>query len=370
MKAPDAMRTDFNVTMTRPIDWQKMVAHYQQPNMHKSIWQVLNSFGGLCLSLALMVMSLQIGYGLTLLLSLPAAGFLMRIFIIQHDCGHGSFFKSRRANELVGALASIFTLIPYKYWRKCHAVHHAHHAELEERGIGDIWTMTVTEYQQAPGWKRAIYLIYRNPFFLFGIAPTINFVVLTRFAIGGEPGWHNGERASVWWTNLAIAGWVTLASLLLGFTTVVLVYLPVIAIASSVGTWLFYVQHQFEDTYWENTPEWDYTLAALKGSSYYKLPLVLQWFTGNIGFHHLHHLSPRIPNYNLQACHEQNPALQQVVQLTLKSSLQTAWLTLWDEKQRKLVTLREALDTIATVPPTFLNPLSDPKMGNDYAGQA
>jgi omega-6 fatty acid desaturase (delta-12 desaturase) len=276
-------------------------------------------------------------------LAFPAAGFLMRVFIIQHDCGHGSFFKSRRVNNMVGMACSLFTLTAYKYWRKSHAVHHAHHADLEERGIGDVWTMTVDEYIQAGWWKRLMYRVFRNPLFLFGIAPTINFVILERFPIMVQKDWHNGERSSVWWTNLAIAGWMGAASLLLGFGTVMLVFWPVIVIAAGAGTWLFYVQHQFERTYWEHTPQWNYTLAALEGSSYYKLPRVLQWFTGNIGFHHIHHLSPRIPNYHLQACHESHPLFQRVVHLTIASSLRTAWLALWDEERRRLVTFKEAL---------------------------
>jgi omega-6 fatty acid desaturase (delta-12 desaturase) len=322
-------------------NWRALVAQYQQPDVRISIWQIVNSFGGLFLCWILMYLSLSVSYWLTLLLAFPAAGFLVRIFIIQHDCGHASFFKSRRANDWVGVACSLLTLVPYKFWRKCHAVHHAHHAELEERGIGDVWTMTVREYLQAPWWKRAAYRVFRNPFFLFGIAPTVNFLILTRFPLGGEANWRHGERASAWWTNLGIALWIAAGSLLIGFGDVMKIILPVMIIAGSVGTWLFYVQHQFERTYWEHTPEWNYTLAALAGSTYYKLPKVLQWFTGNIGFHHIHHLSPRIPNYRLQECHEQNPLFQQSVQLTLKSSLQTVWLSLWDEDRRVLVGFRD-----------------------------
>lgn len=323
--------------------WRSLVARYQQPDTRKGIWQIGNSFGGLFLCWILMVWSLSVGYWLTLLLAFPAAGFLVRIFIIQHDCGHGSFFKTRWANDTIGIICGIFTMIPYRFWRRSHAIHHAHHAELEERGIGDVWTMTVAEYWQAPWWKRLAYRVFRNPLFLFGIAPTVNFVLLTRLPIGGQNNWRNGEKASVWWTNLAIAGMVAAASVLIGLEAVLLIYLPVIVIAGSVGFWLFYVQHQFERTYWEHTPQWDYTLAAMHGSSYYKLPRVLQWFTGNIGFHHIHHLSPRIPNYNLQACHDENPLLQRVVHLTPINSLQTVWLVLWDEEQRRLVTFREAI---------------------------
>lgn len=323
--------------------WQTLVRKYQQPDLRKSIWQVANSFGGLFLSLILMYLSMSIGYWLTLLLAVPTAGFMMRIFIIQHDCGHGSFFKSRWANDVVGALSAPFTLVPYKLWRKRHAIHHAHHAELEERGIGDVWTMTVNEYVQAPWWKRAAYRVFRNPLFLFVIAPTIHFVVLMRFPLGAQASWRTGEKASVWLTNLAIAGLWIAASAIIGFGSAVMIGLPVIVIAATTGTWLFYVQHQFEHSYWEHTPQWDYALAAMHGSSYYRLPRLLQWFTGNIGFHHIHHLSPRIPNYNLQKCHEENPALQRVVNLTLVSSLKTASLALWDEEQRRLVNFDEAL---------------------------
>ncbi|MBX3012482.1 MAG: fatty acid desaturase [Caldilineaceae bacterium] len=331
--------------------WQKLVAQYQQPNLRKSLWQVANSFGGFFLCLGLMYLSLSIHYGLTLLLALPAAGFLVRMFIIQHDCGHGSFFKQRRANELTGIACSLFTLVPYKYWRKSHAVHHAHHAELEERGIGDIWTMTIEEFYEASWWRRLLYRGFRNPFFLFVIAPTINFVILSRLTLGAPDTWRHGEKASVWWTNVALAALWAGASLLIGALNVLLILLPIIVIASSVGTWLFYVQHQFERTYWEHTPHWDYTLAAMHGSSYYKLPRLLQWFTGNIGFHHIHHLSPRIPNYHLETCHQENPIFQQVTQLTLRSSLQTVFLTLWDEKQQRLVTFREAQQFVRGLAP-------------------
>ena len=325
--------------------WRRLVAQYHQPDLRTSIIQVANSFGGFLITFILMYFSLRVGYWLTLLLTVPAAGFLVRIFIIQHDCGHGSFFKSRRANDWVGTACSLFTFIPYKYWRKSHAIHHAHHAELEERGIGDVWTLTVDEYLNAPWWKRVAYRIFRNPVFLFGIAPTINFVILTRLPIGGDKSWKNGENASIWWTNLMLLAWMAPLCWLIGTGTFVMLYLPIIVIAASVGVWLFYVQHQFEHTYWEHTPEWDYILAAMHGSSYYELPRVLQWFTGNIGFHHIHHLSPRIPNYNLQRCHEENPTLQRVERLTIASSLKTIGLVLWDEERRCLVTFQEAWAT-------------------------
>jgi len=322
--------------------WQQLVRTYQQPSLRLAVWQMLTSFGGLFLSLSLMALSLTVSYGLTLLLALFAAGFLVRVFIIQHDCGHGSFFKSRRANDLVGTVCGVLTMAPYRFWRKTHAIHHAHHAELEERGIGDVWTMTVQEYQAAPWWKRAAYRVFRNPLFLFVVAPPVNFIVLQRFPLNGSASWRTGEIASVWWTDLAIVALLGAAALAFGPLEVLMIWLPVMVIASSVGTWLFYVQHQFERTYWEHTPQWDYTLAAMHGSSYYQLPRVLQWFTGNIGFHHIHHLSPRIPNYNLQRCHDENPLLQQAASLSVRDSLKTAGLTLWDEEKQRLVTFQEA----------------------------
>ena len=334
--------TNPNASSLTPKEWSALVKPYQEPSTRKGVWQIANSFGGLALCWALMYLSLSVSVWLALLLAVPAAGFMVRIFIIQHDCGHNAFFKKRQHNDSVGIVCSLFTMTPYKFWRKSHAVHHAHHAELEERGTGDVWTMTVDEYKQASPWKRMVYRVFRHPLFLFGLAPTLNFMLLARFPIGGEDNWRHGERASVWWTNAAIAGWLAAASALIGFGAVLLIFLPTAAIASSVGTWLFYVQHQFEDTYWEHTPDWDYTAAALAGSSYYQLPKVLQWFTGNIGFHHIHHLSPRIPNYHLEACHKQNPDLQRVVHLTLKESFHTVWLTLWHEQQRRLVSFREA----------------------------
>ena len=327
----------------RQIEWRSLVTDFQKPSTRKGVWQILNSFGGLALSWSLMYLSLDVSYWLTLMLAVVAGGFSIRIFIIQHDCGHGAFLKTRRSNDTVGIICGLITLTPYKYWRKKHAIHHAHHAELEERGVGDVWTLTVDEYKQARWYVRAAYRVFRHPLFLFGLAPTLNFVLLSRFPLGAKPARGNAEEASVWWTNLAIAGWIAAASALIGFVPVLLIVLPTVAISSSVGTWLFYVQHQFERTYWEHTPDWDYTLAALHGSSYYQLPRLLQWFTGNIGFHHIHHLSPRIPNYHLQQCHDQNPALQRVIHLTLASSLKTVWLTLWNEDQRRLVSFREAL---------------------------
>ncbi len=317
--------------------WRSMVEEYQTPSKWKSVWQLLNSVIPFFLLWGLMYLSLSYSYWLTLLLALPTAGFVIRVFIIQHDCGHGSFFKSRKANDRVGSVCGVLTLVPYHYWRRHHAIHHANSGNLDHRGIGDVYTMTVDEYINRPKWKQWGYRIYRNPFFLFTIAPAFLFVVLYRFYHPFHSKRWKKERASVLWTNIAILSVAIVMSLLVGFKEFLLVQVPITIIASTLGTWMFYLQHQYEDAYWEYTGNWEYTRAALQGSSFYKLPKVLQWFTGNIGFHHIHHLSPRIPNYNLQKCHEENPELQEVVLLTLTSSLKTANLGLWDEKQQKLV---------------------------------
>lgn len=317
--------------------WSNLVAKYQMPSTRQSLWQVANTFGPFILLWYMMYLSLAYSYWLTLVLAVPTAGLLVRIFIIQHDCGHGSFFRSRKANDWLGSICGVLTLTPYYYWRKSHAIHHANAGSLEHRGVGDIYTMTVKEYLQQSKWGRLKYRIYRHPLFLFVIAPTLLFLVLHRFTTGESKSWRRQERASVWWTNLAIALVVSTLSLIIGFKAFLSVFLPVLVLAATAGTWMFFVQHQFEDTYWASENNWDYTLAALQGSSYYRLPKVLQWFTGNIGFHHIHHLSPRIPNYLLQKCHEENPAFQQVVVLTLLTSIKTIFLSLWDEDQNQLV---------------------------------
>jgi omega-6 fatty acid desaturase (delta-12 desaturase) len=323
--------------------WQKLVTQYQRPSVRTSTWQVINSFGGYFFGLILMYFSMRVGYWLTLALAVPTAGFIVRIFIIQHDCGHGSFYASRRANDRLGIACSLVTLTAYKYWRKSHAIHHAHHAELEERGTGDVWLLTVDEYLAAPRWKRLLYRAFRSPFFLLGIAPAGQFLFTNRIPMGAQE-WKNGDKASIWSTNLALLVLYGGIGLFIGYGALALIFLPVILIAGTTGTWLFYVQHQFERTYWEHSPEWSYTLAAMAGSSYYRLPRILQWFTGNIGFHHIHHLSPRIPNYKLEKCHNENPIFQRVTELTLRSSLKTLSLSLWDEKQGQLVSFQAALE--------------------------
>lgn len=316
--------------------WKNLVAKYQKSDVLKSIWQIANSFLPFIIILYLMYISIDINYGLTLLLALPAAGFVIRLFIIQHDCGHRSFFNSRKANDVTGLLLSIFTLTPYHYWKKSHSIHHAGVGNLEQRGVGDIYTMTVDEYSSLSSWGKLKYRMYRNPFTLFVVLPYFLFTVVYRF-----PSYRQKDlkpfHKSVYLTDLLIGLLAAGIIWFIGWQAFLLIQIPVYFISSTTGMWIFYVQHQFEDTYWNSSDDWDYTQAAINGSSYYKLPKILQWFTGNIGFHHIHHLSPKIPNYQLEKCHNENPAFQKAKILTLRSSLRSILLNLWDEKRKKLI---------------------------------
>jgi omega-6 fatty acid desaturase (delta-12 desaturase) len=285
-------------------------------------------------------LALSASYWLTLALAIPTAGFLMRLFMIQHDCGHGSFFKSRRARDLVGFWIGVLTLTPYAYWRKTHAYHHAHSGDLDLRGFGDIDTLTVDEYLALPWHKRLGYRLYRHPLVLFGIGAVLHFVVIHRFPWDTPREWHGAWR-SVWLTNLAIAGSVLVAGLTLGFGKFFLVHGPVVVLSCAAGVWLFYVQHQFEDTYWHRHEEWDYYDAALEGSSFLALPPPLRWLTADIGIHHVHHLSARIPNYRLRQAMSQVPELQNATRITLGETFRLIRLTLWDEGKEKLVGFRE-----------------------------
>ena len=314
--------------------WQKAVAEYQTPHTWRSWWQVINTLVPFFLLLILMVLSLEVSYWLTLLLAIPTAGFFARTFIIFHDCGHGSFFKSKRANDTLGFITGILTLTPYYRWRHDHAVHHASVGDLDRRGVGDIMTLTVKEYQQKSGWDRLVYRVTRHPLALFTVGPLGLFLINNRFSTRTS---GKRERYSVYWTNLALLVIVLLISVTIGLKAFFLVLLPVMILGTTAGIWLFYVQHQFEGVYWERHERWDYLSAALKGSSYYKLPRLLQWFSGNIGFHHIHHVSPRIPNYFLEKCHRDNPMFQGVKTLTLLSSMRCMFLSLWDEDKNELV---------------------------------
>jgi acyl-lipid omega-6 desaturase (Delta-12 desaturase) len=315
--------------------WQKVVAQYAKPDLRRSVWGLVNSFGPYLALWVAMYYSMRVSYLLTLVLAAVAAGFMVRIFIILHDCGHGSYFKSQRANEIVGSLSGIFALTPFFSWRHNHALHHATAGDLDRRATWDVpVTYTVREYLQLPAWKKLAYRIYRHPVVLFGIAPTVLFLIAQRI-----PAVTSGKREqwSVHFTNLALLAAFMVLGYFIGFGTVLAIQIPITIIGATIGVWLFYIQHQFEDTYWEHSDQWEFAQAALQGSSYYKLPKLLQWITGNIGLHHIHHLSVRIPNYALQACHDDNPEFQQVSTISMLSSLKCISLRLWDEETQKLV---------------------------------
>lgn len=321
-------------------EYREILAPYERSSPGRSVWQIANSFIPFIGLWYLMYRSLALPYWGTLLLAIPTAGFLIRIFIIQHDCGHGSFFDSRKANDLVGRLCSVFSLTPYAYWRRFHAAHHATSGKLDHRGEFDIPTLTVREYRAHSRWGRMKYQFARHPLVLFGIGSTIHFVARQRSPAIAPRTWRR-ERRSIVLTDLAIGATIAALAWLIGLWALVRVQAPLTVVASTVGLWLFYVQHQFEDTYWERHDLWTFVSAGMEGSSYYKLPAVLQWFTGNIGLHPIHHLSVKIPNYRLPQCLAENPPLQRLRPLTLLASFRCASLKLWDEDRRKLVRFRD-----------------------------
>ncbi|MEI9901877.1 MAG: fatty acid desaturase [Hyphomicrobium sp.] len=277
---------------------------------------------------------------LTLLLALPAAGLLVRLFVVQHDCGHGSFFRTRNTNDWVGRVIGAFTLTPYDAWRRSHNSHHANSGNLDERGIGDIDTLTVREYLGRSPWRRLCYRVYRHPFIMFGIGPAYLFLVRHRLPFGYmRKGW--GPWVSTMATNAATATLITAMIWLVGAGPFLLVHLPITLLAASMGVWLFYVQHQFEETTWADDPNWNLHDAALHGSSHYDLPPALHWLSGNIGIHHVHHLCSRIPFYRLPEVLRDHPELGNTSRLTIKESLETVRLALWDEDLRRLISFDE-----------------------------
>lgn len=332
------MTNSTSTSKFKDLPWREAVAKYQQPDARRSVWQIINSIAPYLGLMVAMYFTLDISYWLTLLLAIPAAGFMVRIFIIFHDCGHGSFFKSKKANDFWGNITGILTFTPYLQWRHDHALHHASAGDLDRRGFGDVWTLTVKEYLALPPLKRLWYGIFRHPLFLFGIGPFYTFIISHRFAN------KNGtvrERNNVMMTNLILLIIMVLLHLLIGIKAFILIQLPIVMIGGAVGLWLFYVQHTFEPPYWEHHEDWDFVTAALDGSSFYKLPPILQWFTGNIGIHHIHHLSPRIPNYRLQACQDENAIFHNVEPLTLRASLASVNLRVWDDELGRMLSFRE-----------------------------
>lgn len=321
--------------------WVELVKPYTVADHRKSIWQLINSVVPFFATWAVMIYTFNmIPYVFTLALALLSALFMMRIFIIQHDCGHNSFFNSSRLNNAIGPFLGVITMTPYASWRSSHAKHHASSGDLDFRGFGDVETLTVEEYKSAPLMRKLRYRFYRHPLIMFVVGPTILFVILNRFPFGLGKG-QEREKNSVYFTNLMLAAIFVGLGYFVGYLNLVAMWLPMMIFASSIGVYLFYVQHQFEDTYWRWHQEWDYAEAALRGSSFFKMPRLLQWFSGNIGFHHLHHLSPKIPNYNLERAHYDNPSFQKVQTITLPTSFRNIFLHLWDEQTHKLISWRE-----------------------------
>ncbi len=333
-----------------PVDdpyWRQTMAPYATPNLARTVLDIFTSAVPFVAFWALMYLALDVSYWLVLALSVPTAGFLLRTFILFHDSTHGSIFHSRAANLWAGRIFGLMTFQCFANWRHHHAFHHGSAGDLDRRGTGDVTTWTVEEYYSKPWLSRLGYRLFRHPLIMFGIGPLWSLVI-------GPRVWANAKskklRNSILLTNVAVAAMIAVPCILLGWREVLLIEAPLVLLAGTVGVWLFFVQHQFEDVYWETGTTWDYTEAALRGSSYLKLPQPLQFFTGNIGLHHVHHLSARVPNYNLQRAHDENEVFHQVPVLTLRNSLRCSRLKLWDERSKSLVTFAEGRASLASSP--------------------
>jgi acyl-lipid omega-6 desaturase (Delta-12 desaturase) len=320
----------------------QLLARYREPNNARGVFELVITAVPLLVIWALIWAALDHGYWIGLLLAVPAAGLIVRLFMIQHDCGHGSFFRGRLANDWAGRVIGVVTLTPYDYWRRNHARHHASSGNLDQRGLGDIDTLTVREFLAQPRWRQLLYRLYRHPIVMFGAGPTYLFILRHRLPIGMMlGGWR--PWLSTMGTNAAIAIFVAAMIRLVGFGPFLLVHLPIMVLAASIGVWLFYVQHQFENTSWSDDEGWSFHEAALHGSSYYQLPAVLRWFTANIGIHHVHHLCSRIPCYRLPDVLRDHPQFTAVGRITLLQSLRCVRLALWDERRQRLISFGEVV---------------------------
>ncbi|MCX7009291.1 MAG: fatty acid desaturase, partial [Kiritimatiellaeota bacterium] len=316
--------------------WLAQLATFREPSAGKAAWQLANTLLPYGLLWFLMIRSMQLGYscGLTLALAVVAAAFLVRLFILFHDCVHGSLFRRKGLNTFFGYFLGMLVFTPFEDWRFCHLRHHVSYANLDSRGFGDIWTMTLTEYYRASHRQRLAYRLFRTPLVLFGLGAIFSFLLRYRLPTQKST---RVEWVSVCFTNVLILGVALFAGHNIGWSTYLLIQIPIIWMAGAAGIWLFYVQHQFDGVYWARKENWDALRAALEGSSFYKLPTLLRWFSSNIGYHHVHHLGPRIPNYRLKECYDAIPALQSKPPLTLRQSLGAIRLKIWDEERQQLV---------------------------------
>lgn len=326
------------MTLQNTKSLKKQIAPFEQSTTKQSIWQIINTLGPFIILWYLAYISLSVSYWLALIPAVFAAGFLTRIFIIFHDCTHHSFFKDRRANRIVGTIMGVLTLFPFDQWGHEHSVHHATSGNLDKRGTGDIWTLTVDEYLAAPFKIRFAYRFYRNPLVMFGLGPIYVFLLKNRF---NRKGARKKEKNNTYLTNVLIVVFAALLCLAVGWQSFLLVQGSIFMISGSIGIWLFYVQHTFEDSYFEENEEWEYVLAAVEGSSFYKLPKLMQFLTGNIGYHHVHHLSPRVPNYKLEMAHNNTQPLENVPTITLATSLRSLRFRLWDEESKNFVGFKD-----------------------------
>jgi len=324
-------------------EWKAVIKEYTKPRAGIAIWQLINSVGLYVLLWTSMYFMLNFipkpyNWLATMPVAILCGALLVRVFIIFHDCGHDSFFKSKFLNNLCGHITGTMAFTPFVHWRWEHNTHHAGNGNLERRGVGDIWTMTVNEYLSASTGRRFVYRFIRNPFVLFVIGPMWTFMIAHRFPV---PKAKKKEKISVLWSNLMIITMVVVLGLTFGWLTYLVLTATVMTVASTLGIWLFYVQHQFEDTYYETKENWDFYKAAIHGSSFYKLPKVRQWFSVNIGYHHIHHLSSKIPNYNLERCHNSHEMFNEVTHLTFWQSVKCVNFRLWDQDTMKLITFRQ-----------------------------
>ncbi|MGG1401210.1 fatty acid desaturase [Bacillus salipaludis] len=326
------------MTLEKTKNLKNQVAPFEKSTTKESVWQLINTVLPFILLWYLAYISLSVSYWLALVPIVLASGFLTRIFIIFHDCTHHSFFKNRRVNRIIGTSMGVLTLFPFDQWGHEHSVHHATSGNLDKRGTGDIWTLTVEEYLAAPLRLRLAYRFYRNPFVMFGLGPIYVFLLKNRF---NRKGAKKKERMNTYLTNVLIVALIGLLIWAIGWQSFLLVQGSIFLLSGAVGIWLFYVQHTFEDSYFEEDKDWEYVKAAVEGSSYYKLPKVIQFLTGNIGYHHVHHLSPRVPNYKLEEAHNQTLPLQNVPTITLATSLRSLKFRLWDEESKNFVSFRE-----------------------------